>query len=418
MTISLRALTTVDPEATRAANAAISADAGADRFGVPERVIPSGPESRNRDKGPGWTRPFQAISLGDWLRDCPILAPSQTCGELVDLFRHRRELSSVAICDEAGRPLGLVMKHRFFRTLGTSFGMSLYADKPVSKLMDAEALTAETDLSPQELIDRAMGREDEFLYDSVLMTRGGRFVGLLAISDLLHISRLLQRELAERQIATVRGTERMLRQIDEAVKRLSDTASDSRESSLQIADMTEHGREDLSGMMAQFRLWTATADRQEQAVNELLSRAADTLGITKIISELADRCNFLAMNAQIEAARAGAHGRGFAVVAQEVRALADQTKRQAEQISRQLHGMSDAAVEAAKQVKEGKQGADQGVRRVEQAEGTFARLWERSTDNVAATERLAAASHEAESTFGEIRQQMVKLVSQMNGTSA
>ncbi|MBB6671015.1 methyl-accepting chemotaxis protein [Cohnella nanjingensis] len=429
MNTSLMERTTVrkDSRKVHPANSPVStADSAASRPGDPgnlsnpgsssgERAAPDRREPSPFSAEAVWAQPFHAVALSEWLRDCPVLPPSQTCGDLVSLFRRRLDLACVAVCDEAGQPLGLIMKHRFFRFLGTSYGMSLYADKPISKLMDRGALTAETDLSPQALIDRAMARDDEALYDSVLMTRNGKFAGMLAISDLLNISRMLQRELAERQIATVRGTERMLQRIDEAVKRLADTAADSRESSLQISEMTERGREDLSGMLGQFRLWTSTADRQERAVNELLSRASDTLGITRIISDLADQCNLLAMNAQIEAARAGAHGRGFAVVAQEVRALADQTKRQAEQINRQLRGMSEAAVEAAKHVKEGKQGADQGVRQVEQAEETFARLWQRSTDNVQATERLSVASREAEATSGQIRQQMTKLAAQMNG---
>ncbi|MDG0808249.1 methyl-accepting chemotaxis protein [Cohnella rhizosphaerae] len=169
-------------------------------------------------------------------------------------------------------------------------------------------------------------------------------------------------------------------------------------------------------MLGLFRLWTETADRQAKSVDELLARVSDTVGIAKMIAQLADQCNLLAINAQIEAARAGAHGLGFAVVAQEVRQLADETKSQAGQIREQLGGMAASAAAAAAHVREGKEGADRGMLQVRKAEETFGRLWAQSSVNAKGTEHLETASREASAMSEQIAAQVAKLAAQMNAS--
>ncbi|MDI9409696.1 MAG: methyl-accepting chemotaxis protein, partial [Candidatus Pacebacteria bacterium] len=82
--------------------------------------------------------------------------------------------------------------------------------------------------------------------------------------------------------------------------------------------------------------------RADKTIANLLQATSRINDIVKLISEIASQTNLLALNATIEAARAGDAGKGFAVVASEVKALANQTARATEEISAQVHGMSDA----------------------------------------------------------------------------
>lgn len=355
---------------------------------------------------------FQPLRMAEWVRNCPMLAPEQHCAEVVSLFRQRADLECIIVAD-GRRPLGLVMKDRFFRALGSQFGNALFGDKPIAGLMDSRPMIAELDTMPHELIDMALSRDEETLYDAVIVTTGGLIAGILTAGDLLGMSRLLQKEAADRQIRTLRGTEGMVGRIAEAVEQVTESAAASRQSGERMAEIASQGKEELEGMLGLYRLWNETAIRQEDSAHDLLDRAREALGITDLIAELADQCNLLAMNAQIEAARAGEHGRGFAVVAQEVRSLADQTKQSAERINRQLRGMAGAADAAVQAVREGKAGSDEGARLVHNAEETFERLWSLSSDNLDAATRVTEAAQFAGAVTERMKRQLTKLASQL-----
>lgn len=125
----------------------------------------------------------------------------------------------------------------------------------------------------------------------------------------------------------------------------------------QIATATSERATDSSATMAQvmdsFVVNKQRTEQSRDAVTELNSMGAQINGILELISNIADQTNLLALNAAIEAARAGEHGRGFAVVAQEVKMLADHTKKATgdiNQVVRQFQSQSDGILRHQQQL--------------------------------------------------------------------
>ncbi|RED56554.1 methyl-accepting chemotaxis protein [Cohnella lupini] len=366
---------------------------------------------RNDDR---LTEIFQPIIVRDWMKGCPVISPSQQSDALVNMFRRKKQLDCVVVCDESHHPIGLIMRDRFFRLLGSLYGMSLFGNRPISELMDPLPLVAELTIEPQALIDQALSRDEVTFYDAVLLTDKGKFVGILTVNDLLNLSRLLQREAVSRQIRTIRDSESMIANIYDSVENVTEAANDTQACSDRIAEITDQGRDELHGMLQLFKLWSSNAAKQEKAVNLLTERTNAADGIIRLIADLADQCNLLAVNATIEAARAGEHGKGFGVVANEIRTLADQTKRSAGQITTLIKSMSEAVQGAANLVGEGKKGADNGFVQVKKTEDTFAQLWSSSELNHEAASKLMVASREAKEISNEVSKEFHKLVEQMN----
>jgi methyl-accepting chemotaxis protein len=139
----------------------------------------------------------------------------------------------------------------------------------------------------------------------------------------------------------------------------------------------------------------------------LLSEQTQQIGeITATVSDLADQSNILALNASIEAAKAGEHGKGFAVVATEVRNLAEQSKGATVQVRRILGDIQHATSAAVLATEQGTKVVEQGLELSSQAGERFLSLAETIREGSNAAKQIAASAQQQKVGMDQIAQAM------------
>lgn len=133
-----------------------------------------------------------------------------------------------------------------------------------------------------------------------------------------------------------------------------------------------------------------------QTIQELNEKVNDILGMVDVIKSVADQTNLLALNAAIEAARAGEQGRGFAVVADEVRSLAKRTQDSTEEISKVVDVLRDSSQNAFDSIENGNERAQKAVEQATEITSVLSKIVAniKAVDEVAQT--ISSSSKEQE----------------------
>ncbi|BCS52042.1 methyl-accepting chemotaxis protein [Geobacter sp. SVR] len=136
---------------------------------------------------------------------------------------------------------------------------------------------------------------------------------------------------------------------------------------------------------------------------EALGARSDQIGdIVGTIEDIADQTNLLALNAAIEAARAGEQGRGFAVVADEVRALAERTTKATKEISEMIRAIQSETRLAVTAMEDGVKGVEAGTEKATRSGDSLRMIQERIDAVTLQVSQIAAAAEEQTATTGEI----------------
>jgi len=223
---------------------------------------------------------------------------------------------------------------------------------------------------------------------------------------------------ADHQVRSVQEAVRITEQLAESSAASAQTAEETATAAAETRELAQKGvaaAESAASSMEAVRDSSATVSE----VMESLSQRSDRIGgIVGTITEIAQQTNLLALNAAIEAARAGEHGRGFAVVADEVRKLSEQSKQAAESIESLIAEMQN---ETTKAVTVFEQSADQtreGAETVERARDAFVQIGASTEQMSARVAEIAAAIREIAASGNLLRDSMNEVSSVAEQSSA
>ncbi|SOC11487.1 methyl-accepting chemotaxis protein [Ureibacillus xyleni] len=214
---------------------------------------------------------------------------------------------------------------------------------------------------------------------------------------------------SETQLAVINNVTASISDMSNGVKEISSSSKEMLEATQNASIFVQEGSVTVDTSTKQMNELNLSIAQLSEIIKSLSQQSNEISNITTIINGIADQTNLLALNATIEAARAGEAGKGFAVVADEVRHLAEQSKISAGQINTMIHSIQNGTAEAITAIEKGNEIVQLNLESSNETRNAFNQIKEATTNVSGKVQIVASATEQINSVAQGILQSIEEL---------